>query len=152
MRRLEQLRREMMQQIDDFDDEMNKKFDVLERGLGEMTGNAHRLVCEHNEAVAVYNHGCNGGDRFLTLRKIVPGNGPGLLSAASRRVSIPLLPELQIGDTIPRRFWSRNCNELQWTLDQIDDLSRLMNQDFGIEATDDLATCRRKLHAFATSP
>lgn len=105
---------------------------------------------QFNAQVARQNRASLGVPFFLRLCKTRPGLGQGLPTAITDGIVLAHpLPKLRVGARVPTRFWPWNQRTLErWTAGDVDALSRVLNEDFGIVATDSIYGCRRKLFAF----
>jgi len=80
---------------------------------------------------------------FQRFVKVTPGLGNGLPGAPAPVDPIPLL---QVGEIVPVRFFPATPAELlNWSHRQINSLSILLNDDFGIERADKLNERRHML-------
>ncbi|KAL4129212.1 hypothetical protein PRIC2_005222 [Phytophthora ramorum] len=83
---------------------------------------------------------------FRRFAKATGGLGNALPRAPAPAAAIPVL---QVGEVVPHRFFPRSYAALQrWSHRQISNLSILLNDDFGIDRTDNLSERRMKLEYF----
>ena len=109
-----------------------------------------RANLDHAAAARDRQGDTDGSVPLLPLFKEWAGQGKPFPTQHERFTPMSMLPELNVGDQVPARFFPESLENLTlfWTLEEIENLSILLNEDFGVQAGDSLQACRQKAAAF----
>ncbi|KAE8965110.1 hypothetical protein PR003_g29927 [Phytophthora rubi] len=156
LRMLQQLQhseQQIQQQQQQIEQEV-KQTETLRQQLARLQEHQHKTdAILHNTRAAAHNarvfrdaaiHG--GAHQLRRFVKMAPGRGDLLPGAPAPYSDIP---RLSVGEVVPHRFFPANYAALRrWSHRRISELSVLLNDDFGIDGTDNLEERRIKLQRF----